>query len=540
MFPNAVARVMRVTLVVSLLLVCDSLSLAQSTYWVDADDANALDGGPGSSTVPWKTLTYALISGVGPGDTLKVRSGIYNIDDNSEQFPLPIPHGVTIVGTNNSGGAPSATDYPCIGGDIGNENAVFEVIADGLTRGEIRIQRLRFVGEDTASTDAPSAVYVENRDGYTADVSVENCIIERSRMNASGAGEASGGNICLDLAVINCTVEPSDRGGIEMLLSDNAGNESSAANMRLVTTGSTLSLGENESALFGINYVLIGGESEVATSAIAAAAIQGNTITSEAAAPDGIASGLMLGVIVAAGSNISMIPSDLSIEGNSILWCTGDAMTFIADSLDEESSVTVQCWSVDRSKLSKNEGDGIVLDWGGADYSVYLRIIARGCLIADNGGSGLAIRNAPTVSGGQSYLTSCTVANNGEYGVKIGNAHANYWTSMQNTIVWGNSLGSSDYIDSYSDVPYMYNSDIEGLSGASGCNSPDAHGNIDVDPEFVNESAGNYHLDAAYSCLMEKGINNPYGSIGLPDQDIDRQDRILGTYTDIGIDEVPP
>ena len=158
--------------------------------------------------------------------------------------------------------------------------------------------------------------------------------------------------------------------------------------------------------------------------------------------------------------------------------------------------------------------------------------------MADNVGSGVSMRNAPSVSGGEVFLLHCTVANNDEYGIKVGGATLLNRPNIQNTIVWGNGSGS-DVIDDYEDVHYFFNNDWEGLAGAGGCGSPDAQGNVNTNPNFVNAGAGDYHLDETYSCLIELGLNSPYGSVILTELDIDRQDRILGDDTDIGFDEVP-
>ncbi len=147
-------RIMR--LVVGLAMVC-SQGLA-ADLWVSGtgDDVT----GDGTSGNPYRTLSFAM-SAASSNDTINVLSGDYGVADG-EVFPIVIKAGVDILGQEAD-----EEDLPRIGGDIedGSVRALFEVVAASADRVDILISGLRFVGEDTENEDAPSALYVENRDG---------------------------------------------------------------------------------------------------------------------------------------------------------------------------------------------------------------------------------------------------------------------------------------------------------------------------------------------------------------------------------------
>jgi hypothetical protein len=96
-------------------------------------------------------------------------------------------------------------------------------------------------------------------------------------------------------------------------------------------------------------------------------------------------------------------------------------------------------------------------------------VATMNCLVAKNGANGV------TVSGGAMQMANCTLADNAQYG--LNNAGT---ANIKNTVAWGNGSGG---INGATTVTY---SDAQGslLSGA---------GNLNVDPYFVNEAAGDYH-----------------------------------------------
>lgn len=68
--------------------------------------------------------------------------------------------------------------------------------------------------------------------------------------------------------------------------------------------------------------------------------------------------------------------------------------------------------------------------------------------------------------------------------------------------------------------------------------NPGSSGNAAVDPQFVNASSGNYHVNAA-SPVINAGTNS---ASGMPTTDLDGNARIIGGVVDLGVYEVnaPP
>ena len=122
--------------------------------------------------------------------------------------------------------------------------------------------------------------------------------------------------------------------------------------------------------------------------------------------------------------------------------------------------------------------------------------------------SGDQIKDMPT-------LVNNTIADNNAYGVAGG------LPTVVNCIVWGHVDDLDVTVDnvSYSDVSEL---------GYGGLNH-----NISEDPRFVNPAAGDYHL-AASSPAIDAGFTN---QPGLPANDIDGEERVMGFEVDMGADE---
>ena len=440
--------------------------------WVSGTGSDL--GGDGSSAEPFRTIGRAMVQAV-PHDVIKVLSGDYGIADG-EVFPIAIKHGVDIIGQEGS-----PANYPRIGGDVedGDVRALFEVVADTADRTGILISGLRFVGEDTANEDAPSAIYVENADGYKAWVAVENSIIERSRMNDSGSsgrpailgragaggtpGNSPDGEVYLSLAIFMCTIVPTDAGGVKFEVSADA-TPAFAARADLVVSRSSFTLSGSETA-----------------------------------------------------------PSAIDLF-------------FHADA-DDESFVAVRSWNTERNVIMDNDGDGLVVRQIGDEGDTYLNFRFKGNLIADNAGSALYFDGIVETSG-EATVTSNTLAGNARYGVEFVDSSAPaFLLYFQNNIVWDNGLGSGSGWDPTVDPNLFTHNDWQGLFGLSPSCTPDGDDNVDADPGFVNATSGDYHL-ADTSCVIAKGTNSPV--YPLTEHDIDAEDRVYGARVDIGADEYHP
>jgi len=83
--------------IASLLLICFSVSSAQSVYYVNAVTGNNITGN-GSIGSPFKTITKALSISATAGDSIKVAAGTYN-KALGETFPIVMLTGRKLIGT---------------------------------------------------------------------------------------------------------------------------------------------------------------------------------------------------------------------------------------------------------------------------------------------------------------------------------------------------------------------------------------------------------------------------------------------------------
>jgi hypothetical protein len=140
-------------------------------------------------------------------------------------------------------------------------------------------------------------------------------------------------------------------------------------------------------------------------------------------------------------------------------------------------------------------------------------------------------------------MENCTVADNSATGVSsvggglyIENAGGSGGSAnIVNCIFWNDTANNYPEIRVASGTLNKSYSDIEG-NGTSGTN-------IDVDPDFVNPSAGNFRLGSCYSLCVNAGDNGsaPADSEDVNENsntsekiDLDKGPRILSTTVDMG------
>jgi hypothetical protein len=531
---------------VGMLVLTGLLGSAQAAdIWVSGtgDDENGL----GTSGSPFRTITTAMEE-ADPGDTIKVLTGDYDVDAG-EIFPIQVKDGVQILGQESS-----STSYPRVGGDVGDSSvrALIEVVAN-TANGDldgIVLRKLRFVAENVAGEDAPSAVYVENADGSLVSVTLDACYIERDEMNDSShadrasvvavAGAAPTPNEepadGLNLVLVGCKVVPTARGGVELGLgADAVAPDRAYTNLEVRDCEFTLT--SSQTSAFAIDYLLEGFSGQTGLDATGTGKLNGNLIDSRESSSTGFSDGILLGADARYGGDISMPHTTLLVEDNDILGCDRAGLVIFCDE-DSTSGANVQSWFVSRNVLADNGASGLILDFGdgqGADGGAYLHIRATSNMIVDNGSSGVLVGDADSVQGFL-FLTSCTLAGNGGYGVELDSSSSPGWLeAIQNCIAWDNASGSHLGWTPGTDGTFT-NNDWDGYFGSPSC-TPDSDGNVDTDPDFENAAGGDYHLDSG-SCLINKGTNDPESEQGDNFEfDFEGQRRILNGTTDIGADE---
>jgi hypothetical protein len=454
---------------------------AGTNYWVSPTGDDLLNNGLSYSTA-WKTITYAA-SQASPGDTIFVTPGDYNVGDNLETFPIPVPAGVQIRGAMSTGFRPEPEVYPVIGGDVGAEEeadirALFELVADGETATGASLKWLRFAGEGTEDEDAPHAVYGE-------------------------------GNVTL--TVVGCAFAPNLAGGIRVAVGSDCVDEQTSGQGLLTVSACTFTLTGAQASAFAIGNLLVTeGEARVVLSQFS---LTNNVIDSSAFTGDGgFEYGILVGVSTEgaseeATSSLSIQPATGAtvIDGNDITGTRVAAVKVLCEFIAHGGS-NVQIYNINGNQLLVNEGDGLVFDFGATEDegSAYFRCQTQCNLIAENR-NGLMLLNAVVIDASEGYITG--------------------WANSLNVF---NSSGPYDSSVGWepADVTY-WDADENDWSGLASY-------------YFVDAGNGDYHLHANADA-RNAGNNTPGGVFqAFMTRDLYGGDRIAETTTDLGADEYNP
>jgi|GEM_PF-6464837 len=514
-----------------------SLGLASASQagdiWVDDDGDNG--SGTGSSSQPYKTVTYVLFNNLAAaGDTIKVKAGTYD-EALGEVFPLIIPNQVRLVGTEYSSGVPLAL----IGGDIADSTVLCLVGVDATSgdRISIDISGLKFLGENTASKDAPSAIHVLGSSGNVVRVTISNCVVERSEMNDSGAADKSSIHLNLGhgdslVTVADSEIWPSRRAGIEIVAGNGTSGYGTDADTTVAILRNDFSIEGTDVADWGIRWTAT-GEKWVEGSLVARA----NSIDSSGASSGyGIGTGISVLVQPDGDGNITFDHDDEpEISANTITGCTDHGVELANDPLDGNGHMSI--WKFERNRVSDCGGAAlrIVKDEVGG-LGGYLNLISRSNFYVD---CSLGVQMVGAEDGPLNFVND-TISGNSDWGFQLVDG-AGGPTCVINCIVWGNGgCGNCSQIDEgtsdWNPECVEYN-DFDNFTGGTG--------NIDEDPDFVNATSGNYHLASTSPCI-DAGINDHASGLGLSEFDIDNQDRVEDgdgdeiETVDIGADEYVP
>jgi hypothetical protein len=503
--------------------------------WVDA--ANGNNGNDGSTLLlAKKTISGATgaMAAANANDTIKVLTGDYDVAAG-ETFPILVKDGVQVLGSDSSGNPPSLANYPRIGGDVGDTvDALFVVdaTASNLTASTIRF--LGFLGENETGEDSPVALQVEVANGYELTnfrFSSNHC--ERPYQNATGAN----GRATLNFDIENATatgliddnwIEASNRGGVEIIAKVEV-DETTVADLEI--EDNTITNTGGVSALFGFKYHAVDGGDDSPD-------MEGfdhfdrNIIRSRNRS-------MTYGVEIVMGERTAGLDHFDSFSGNIIEGCGEDGLVISADGRTTEYNVPeLTLFGFMHNRIVDNGGSGVVWEWDrddSDDGAGYLHLAdSSSNLIADNDDYGIKWINIGDESTGSFYFTNDTIAGNGIAAFGFVDCATALSIHTINSIVWGNTddivgVDATTVTTILNNVTY---SDWQGLTTGTE--------NKNVDPEFLNPGAGNYHIDVTSLC-----IDAGYWEVGPPPIDIDRQDRVQdgdcvdGATIDMGCDEVP-
>ncbi|MGQ0553399.1 MAG: DUF1565 domain-containing protein [Planctomycetota bacterium] len=511
--------------------------------WVAGTGTDGISG-DGSFGAPYRTISWAM-SNASPGDVIKVKTGDYDVNAG-ESFPITVKSGVDILGQEVA-----EIDWPRIGGDANvssstTAHSLFFVDATGGTHAETNISNLYFLGEDSSGKDAPSALKVLVRDGNTAVVNFEDNVCERPQMNDGGNPDRAtilldGGHGTMDVTVLNCVpLTPSKRGAIEAVVGDDTSLLESAENL-VEVLGCVMELEGGDDALFGIRYA---GEGEAFLDA--GLIIRGNEIDStESDSEHGIVDGIIVSLKPDGEGSMSLIHDTFELVRNRIDGCLGNGITLESLPQTLESFSHISTFDFERNIVRWCGGAALLL-YSGDEYDLgeedevpvagYLNIDTRSNIFSANY-RGIHVVNRGDASHGEHDFLNDTIADNEDYGLFFEGDMADI-RSLINCIVYFNRNGSGA----------QYSAGTSGWTPGGATveycnfqNHSSGTGNIDDDPEFVNASIGNFHLDDSSPC-EDVGDNTPtFGT--LSEFDIDGEDRIDPVFreiVDMGADEYQP
>jgi len=167
-----------------------ALVAGQAVVYVDVEGS---DSGPGTEAEPFKTISRAVeFAQAAEGSTIaRLKPGVYDQahEETSEAaingFPIQVRSADLVLEAYGE-------DPPLIGGDITDPDVRAFLEVDTTVTGSdltgIVFRNLTFAGQDLTGLDAPSAVFVQSRDGDVARVTVDSCVGAHGWASAKPSG----------------------------------------------------------------------------------------------------------------------------------------------------------------------------------------------------------------------------------------------------------------------------------------------------------------------------------------------------------------
>jgi hypothetical protein len=139
---------------------------------------------------------------------------------------------------------------------------------------------------------------------------------------------------------------------------------------------------------------------------------------------------------------------------------------------------------------------------GGGLYNK-AQLLATNCVFRGNEATyyGGGIANSSSMHSPKG-IVNCTIVDNHAANSGGGIHGSGYWLTVKNTIIWGNTAGSSPQIQANGSIVKMTHCNIQNsfIDGVWDLDGEDLGGNIDADPLFVSEPE-NLHLTLGSPCL---------------------------------------
>ncbi len=237
-----------------------------------------------------------------------------------------------------------------------------------------------------------------------------------------------------------------------------------------------------------------------------------------------------LAVTFSSGEDADCILAGFTITNvNAGIYCSGASPTITNCCVTDNSGAGIELRNgskptITKCRIAANAGNGIEM-WPehSGRLTVYNYPTITNSVIAGNLQHGIV--------GGIPTITNCTIVANQRSGI------SGLMPAIANSIIYYNDA-AYDVVQIESDFATVTYSDVQG--------GWDGTGNINADPCFVGPGywdgngvwiEGDYHL-LPYSPCINAGTNTPEG--GLPETDIDGEDRVMLGRVDMGADEFNP
>ncbi len=333
-------------------------------------------------------------------------------------------------------------------------------------------------------------------------------------VDASGVGtyvsSADGAGACVDLNMAKNTLTCSAN-----TFTNNSGS-GHGGGLCIINEGGTMTSMLIANNLFLNNSAGDGGGASILN--------QGGTLDAsilENVCVGDVASGNGGGIDFLDDPNYAAGQSEVTLAGNTFqnndAGATGGGVSF------ELSASTV---SFQANKLNGNISTG---DGGGLYLAVDSGTVDDNLFTANGGATGGGIFATPT-----SELNVINNTMSGNFAIDGGGGAFQFFGVVEvlnvfNNIIWGNTAtgnGGDVWVAGTGDETVFANNDADGFFGIWDL----FENNLDTDPQFVDPSTGNYHLQGGSPCI-NAGTN---GAPSLPSTDLDGNQRIAGGIVDLG------
>jgi len=312
-----------------------------------------------------------------------------------------------------------------------------------------------------------------------------------------------------------------------------------------------IQIGGQDTADFGIR---IGGQAPMGGADVGWTPIIINTLIDSAgvALPgtDGILTGIDVDMHATEDKNYRLMGPSSLLSHNEIRGCRGDGFRIRQSSDFEESSRNNAVVQFVGNFIHDNHAAGIRMDWNEIGTAGYMSMHFKSDMLVGND-QGIVYENFDEDTAGQNCtMINLTIAGNAHEGIVfdgVFNGAGAPAGNVANCIVWGNNGGGEaaqhggtagwDPCDADSDMSYSNWMNI----GTTNC-SAGIDGNVEEDPQVVDEMGGDWHLTAASTEMIDAGDN--FADISL--LDVDKQDRTIdgdddeSATVDMGADEYVP